>query len=388
MIQPCLTVPLYDPSNTVPLPVNYDGEANPPYKPNNPTNPTATARPLAFTSPPNTAIAPNKRRVKYTVDLWSPGSGTIIPDANNIQNTYPNVQRAFVRVSWKNTINADGTINLGTKAGGKYTANAGGVNDPANSRIYAVDLSQPGWIHLGPSNASPASFPFGGDSDQIVVTLYSVTPDNPLDTNLYNFNALVTADACRFTEQDVPGIFNDPLNPPAATALGPLNNPLNTLTTDPSLQPAIPSVVGTEFIAQAGRFLGPMAGFNKALPNDVGLYGILPDETRPLRPDGATLWYCVREEVVNNQARNPNDPTLPVSTTNLQIIDPAATATAPVFYCLSATSATLVSAGDLGTTPQVFEASKLRVRWRYVGYPDNGSATAFTSPDDGECART
>lgn len=294
-------------------------------------------------NPPNPATAPNARVVKYKVDLYSPGSGTILNDGFN----HPNVGRAFVRVSWKNTVNtATNAINPGSPNGsGGYVAGAGGVNDPVNSRIYLVDLSAPGWIHLGPANSSAASFPYGGGSDQIVVTLFSVTPDDPNDTTLYLQTPIVTADACRFVEQDTSST-PDPTNPPAVSNLGPLNDPLN------------PNVI---FVGQSGRFLGPVVGTNK------------------FTTDGSTLWYCVREEVIPNQARIATDPTQPITTTtNPLIIDPAVTSTAPVFYCLTNENNVITQATS--TTAEVDTLSKNRVVWRYVGFPDGGVATSFTSP--------
>ena len=323
-----------------------------PLNPNQP--PTEYISPVPYDGypllAPSPATAPNLRTVKYNVDIYSPGSGTILPDTF----VHPNVQRAFVRVSWKKTVFQPGlvppppdNINPGTPDGmGGYVAGAGGVNDPTNSRIYMVDLSQPGWIHIGAPNATPASFPNGGGVDQIVVTLYSVTPDDPNDSTLYSKTALVTADACRFTETIAPALPVVGAPVPPANNLGPLNDPLN------------PNIT---FVGANGRFLGPVAGTNK------------------FTQDGSTLWYCVREEVIPNQVRVATDPTLPINTTtNLSIIDPASTSTAPVFYCL-ANERDLIPA-TVANPVAVETTTKSKVVWRYVGFPDGGSATSFTSP--------
>ena len=126
----------------------------------------------------------------------------------NIRISHPNLQRALVRVSWGVNTTVGGVIQAGPG-----TPNGGGVNDPVTSRIYLVDLSAPGWINIGGNGTAGGVFPYDGNkNDQIVVTLYSVTPDDPNDTTKYGtpdpannipLTALVTADACRFTRQNV-----------------------------------------------------------------------------------------------------------------------------------------------------------------------------------------
>ncbi len=362
------------------------------------TPPTYTSTPGGIVaSDPDTATfikQPNQRFVKYTVDIFSAGSGTQIADGPaNALVAHPNVLNAFARVSWRKTLNADGSINRGTETvpgSGVYVSGAGGINDPANSRIYVVDMSQPGFRSLGAAGAAPASFPEGGRNldgtyDEIAVTLFTVTPDLLTDTNVYAYPPLVTADACRFTQQDTPGtpdptiIANpDPTVQLPATPLGPLHNP------GPPNSTQNPNNKDTEFIAQIGRFLGPMAGVRTT---DIKLphpQYIAANNVQAVKnpATGSTLWYCVREEIINNQARVATDPTLPVDPiTNPYIIDPATSSVAPVFYCLT-NEDNIVNYRD-GTTANPFdtyEPSKLRVRWRYVGFPDGGSATSFTSP--------
>lgn len=366
---------------------------------------TPATTPPTFISTPGGLVAadpdtatfikqPNQRSVKYTVDIFSAGSGTQIADgpANSLV-AHPNVLNAFARVSWRKTLNADGSINRGTETApgsGVYVSGAGGINDPANSRIYVVDMSQPGFRPLGAAGAAPASFPEGGRNsdgtyDEIAVTLFTITPDLLTDTNVYAYPPLVTADACRFTQQDIPGtpdptiIANpDPTVQLPSTPLGPLHN------SGPKGNARNPNNKDTEFIAQIGRFLGPMAGVRTTdlkLPHPQY---IALDNVQALKNPalGSTLWYCVREEIINNQARVLTDPTLPFdANTNPYIIDPATSSVAPVFYCLT-NEDNIVNFRD-GTTANpldTYAPSKLRVRWRYVGFPDGGSATSFTSP--------
>ncbi len=144
----------------------------------------------------------------YNINLYSPGGGTFITHPGNVRLQHPNVLRAFARVSWgKNTVTG-GAINFGTGVAG-----AGGVNDPTTSRIFLIDLSAPGYIPIGAAGQAAAVFPYDGNAnDQIVVTLYSVTPDDPNDPTKYGppdpvsgiqRTALVTADACQFTQENL-----------------------------------------------------------------------------------------------------------------------------------------------------------------------------------------
>lgn len=68
---------------------------------------------------------------RYSVDIYSPGSGTTTYK-NNVATAHPNVMRAFVRVSWYKTVNTDGTLNQTN------------INNPQYSRIYEINLQQSG----------------------------------------------------------------------------------------------------------------------------------------------------------------------------------------------------------------------------------------------------
>ena len=84
-------------------------------------------------------------------------------------------------------------------------------------------------------------------------------------------------------------------------------------------------------------------------------------------------WYVAREELTRDMTpRSYVDPTDP---TSLPIPDPTLVANVPVFYCLS-NEDQLTDRFDQNSSL----TSKLRVLWRYVGYPDAGSSTTFASP--------
>jgi len=123
----------------------------------------------------------------YYVDFYSPGSGTLIPNAAGQLTTHPNIQRAFIRISW----------------GANYL-------DPTTSRIYVISLDPGGWQRIHSSAAGyengglgPVLIPYDG-TNQLTVTLYAITPDNVADTGTYLTPPLVTADAVTFTPAFVP----------------------------------------------------------------------------------------------------------------------------------------------------------------------------------------
>jgi hypothetical protein len=273
----------------------------------NDTHPTAT-----YSSGAYNLLAGN-----YGVDIYSPGDGTKIGGI-----VHPNVTRAFVRVSWFRTVDANGNI---VKANTEV---------PQYSRIYEVDLGQPGWIHLQGGGDTPAVFPFSGDPrDQIAVTIYSITPDTYSGANDPVFGAapLVTADAVRFVART---------------------------SGSPALGPITPS----------GRILGPAVGTNKLLNTAAG---VAIADVQPL------VFFAREESVQDPTPRIPTDPTLPISATNPLIVDPTATITAPVFYCVDSQFGNVVGGDGDGYLPSIG-----RVRWRYVGIADasNGSGTSAASP--------
>lgn len=276
---------------------------------------------------------------RFGVDIYSPGSGTLI---NGVPA--PTVQRAFVRVSWKNTVNT----GAGTFNNGATSAGAGGVNDPSNSRIYAIDLSQQGWIHVQSANLPPASFPnginpatgvaTGSTADQLVVTLYVLTPDSLSDKTKYVNPPVVTADAVRFTAQTFASNTN----------LGPING--------------------------QGRVLGPVIG-SQNTPLSL---------TTPLtaRDSLSPVFFVAREEQVidTTTLRSYVDPT---NVNSAAAVDPTAIATVPVFYALdNRPEQDNNNATDAFGKPVVNSAANsiAKVRWRYVGTPDLGSGTSSASP--------
>lgn len=276
----------------------------------------------------------NMTKGNYAIDIYSPGDGTIVPDAGGNLVVHPNVTRAFVRVSWKNTVNLDGTINFGSGA-----ANAGGINDPVNSRIFMVDLGQSGWIHLQDRDFTfPAAFPFLYDptlatpnpQDQIAITIYALTPDNLTDP-LFGAPPLITSDAVRLIPQGTT----------IATPGGPL-----TLKD------------GTQINA-VGRILGPVVGTDK-LPANL------------LLPSNPPLYYVAREETVPDSTnRSFTDPT---DGTSVPIPDPTGQASVPVFYCLDNRNS--IDVNNANADIPSFQ----RVRWRMVGLPDGASGTESASP--------
>ncbi|HZT43007.1 MAG TPA: hypothetical protein VFA07_12640 [Chthonomonadaceae bacterium] len=275
----------------------------------------------------------NMFKGRYAIDLYSPGDGTIIPDGAGNLVAHPSVTRALVRVSWLNTVNPDGSLNFGNG-----TPGAGGVNDPQNSRIFVVDLGANGWIHLqGGGLTAPASFPYLYDptqatpnpQDQLVVTLYDLTPDNLSDPQ-FAAPPVITADAVRFIPQ---GTFNPPANSPVSLPDG-------------------------SFISPVGRIISPVVGTDKLTGNAAlqqPLYFVAREEDYP--------------DTIN---RSFVDPTNASST---PAPDPTALASVPVFYCIDNRNST-----DVTQTPPTNIPSNQRVVWRYVGAPDNGTGTASASP--------
>ena len=271
----------------------------------------------------------------YNISLYSPSGGTIIHHNPTTDIAHPNVKRALVRVSW-----GVNTVNNGVIQPGPGTAGGGGVNDPTTSRIYLMDLTAPGWLAVGQFGQA-AVFPYDGNkNNQIVVTLYSVTPDDPNDPAKYGDpinnippTALVVADACRFTQENIDTNTNGP-------GLGPLPDP------------------NASFIGSSGVIVSPVVGSNKFSPRGVA---------------GATQWYVARQELTRDVT--PRSYVDPTNGSSLPIPDPTRVATVPVFYCLS-NEDQLGTIGDQNSA----RASKLRVLWRYVGYPDNGTSTVFASP--------
>ncbi len=256
----------------------------------------------------------------YGVDVYMPGDFTKI-SKGGVTTGHASVLRAFVRVSWFRTIDANGN---------PVKAN---IDNPTTSRIYEIDPGAPGWQHIQGGGSSPAVFPFSGDPrDQITVTLYTLTPDDINDPGFGGSLPVITADAVRFVAK----------SSGANAALG--------------------------NISPNGRVLGPVVGTNKLL-NDL--------QGNPIT-DAQPLFFFAREESVPDPTpRIPTDPTLPASATNPLIPDPTATITAPVFYCVNNQNL-----NTLGGDPDGLARSIDRVRWRYVGIADASStdATSAASP--------
>jgi hypothetical protein len=260
---------------------------------------------------------------RYAIELFSPGDGTLVPNAQNVLQPRPVVSRALVRVSWRNTVNGDGSFNLA------------GINDPVNSRIFLVNLGRSGWIRLADGQGNSAEFSslvtYTGNvpqnpQDQLVVSIYSVTPDN-LTGGVFVNPPIVTADAVRF----IPQAFS------ANPRLGD--------------------------IAAAGRILGPAVSTGK-------IAGV-PD---PL--NAQPLFYFAREESVPEislpqsawrSRTDPTDPNSPIAP------DPTGTATRPVFYCIDNRR------GDTLLGPNNPIPSIDKVRWRFIGVPEGSSGTASAS---------
>lgn len=274
----------------------------------------------------------------YGVDVYLPGDGTLIGGI-----AHPSVSRAFVRVSWgtsaadgvNNTINPDGSFNTGH------------IQQLVNSRIFVVNMEGAGWYSLAGPGQSQTGIPYDGTpADQIVVEIYTLTPDdtNPGDPNSpYDQTPLVTCDAVRFRPIAVP--------------------------TSPGL--------GLGAISAYGRVLAPPAAtskFNNANSPDIAL-----TEKQP-------LVYIGREEIVQDfSVLVPLNPLLPVDPNpadpgyNPLVPDPTATKTVPVFYCIDNQNGDAQLGGA-----QITSIDK--VRWRYQGLPDSddllidGSNTTIAAP--------
>lgn len=252
---------------------------------------------------------------RYAVELYSPGDGTLI-DSGGTRFPHPNVTRAFVRVSWTNTINFPNPADPFSQ-----TINASGVNDVVNSRIFLVDLSRQGWIRLEAGGLGPAAFSYDGSAtNQLVVTLYSVTPD-ALNSPLFVRSPLVTADAVRFI----------PTNLPTQPGL--------------ALADSEAGVIGAE-----GRILASAISTNK-----IGAANRQP------------FYYIAREESLPDPTirsfANPTDPN------SARIADPSAQVSLPIFYCIDGRKGNVTATGTGTTDPanvDSFITSAQKVVWRYT----------------------
>ncbi|HZP80477.1 MAG TPA: hypothetical protein VFB21_02450 [Chthonomonadaceae bacterium] len=252
--------------------------------------------------------------------VWT--SGTQYTDANNNVVPLP-VGRYFVDIysPGDGTQIADQNGNLVAHPNvlRAFVRLSWGANptDPVTSRIFLVDLSQKGWIRIHGGSLGPAAVPYDG-TNPITVTLYSLTPDDiTLGANSpYTQTPIVTADAVRFT---------------------PTTN--------------------------QGRILGPAVSTSNLTQNPPVAPGVFP------------VFYFAREQVVDDTTiRSAKNPTLPVTDANganPPIADPTATSTAPVFYCVDNRPGNTTG----GATPAAD-----RLRWRYVGVPDDNAGTASASP--------
>ena len=252
---------------------------------------------------------------RYAVEMYSPGDGTLLDSGGNLF-AHPNVTRALVRVSWVNTVNFSNPADPFSQ-----TINQSGVNDVINSRIFLVDLSRQGWIRLESGGLGPAAFSYDGSTaNQLVVTLYTVTPD-ALNSPLFVSSPLVTADAVRFI----------PTNLPTQPGL--------------ALADSEAGVIGAE-----GRILASALSTNK-----FGVAGRQP------------FYYVSREESLPDPTvRSFSDPT---DSTSTKIADPSAQVTLPIFYCIDGRKGNVTQTGIGTTDPQnvdTFITSAQKVVWRYV----------------------
>ncbi len=289
---------------------------------------------------PTTLAAGQSVQVNYEVQIWSPGDGTLTTSSTGATTPHPNIQHAFVRVSWNGTVNGANIVE------GSGAAGTGGVDDPEYSRIFMVDLSGgPGWRTVGAYSSSdstsvnPALFPYnsGSPNNQVTVTLYRDTPDNPSDTTQYANAPLITADAVQFVPESVTIVGTGTTTPVAATNLG--------------------------LISSIGRILAPVTVSNQIAP--------LGDSS-----NGQNLIYLAREETLPSTAATIVNPTTTDLTPSTDI---TGSNTVPVFYCLNnMDEVTTTTVG--GVTTQTNYPSQEWVRWRFVATPDAGTGTCIASP--------
>ena len=324
------------------------------------------ARPVAiWTSGP---LIPGR----YNISLYSPGAGYTNLNVNP-PIVWPNVSRAFVRVSWgqnttsgaNNTPDVNSLGNLGSA-----------INDPRTSRIFEINLQTQEWIPLiGGGFSAPATFPCDGNlNDQLVVTLYSLTPDN-LNAPVYNGNPpTITADAVRFTLQQTvttttlaDGTVLTAPNPDPGLILR--NPDGKTYQLNPDGTPVT--------ISPVGRILGSPVGTGKLTTFYTG--SVTPTVPQPVTP----LLYFAREEYTPDTIlRSYVDPT----TGAVPSPDPTSPGgTVPVFYCIDNKNQNQASVYPLngnplnGTgVPQITSAEK--VVWRYVADAEDGTGTSYSAP--------
>ena len=300
----------------------------------------------------------NNTPARFTIDIYSPGDGTMLPGPN-FPLAFMNVTRAIVRVSYGHVPTAADPNDVQTVDANGNAIKAG-VEDSRYSRLYLVDLGQAGWINIAPGGRPPAAFDYSGDPRyQPVVTLYTVTPDNPNDPSIFtNTPAKVTADAVRFNPQPTM----------AASTPG-----LTQTLTGQAVGPGNPAIFT---VASTGRILAAVAGTNKFTnpPFTNPPFDITANDAQP-------LIYVAREEAVANTTPIvPFDPTKNVSGTNPLTVDPTLTVTAPVFYCIDNKNSNATKSDGMGGFLPTVTVD--RIRWRYAGLPDaaSGSGTISASP--------
>ena len=275
---------------------------------------------------------------QYEISLHLNGTGyTNNADPNN-PFVVSTVRRALVRVSWGAGTTANGTFDTDLSSANNP------INDPTTSRIFLVDLTRSGFVTLVAGDSTiNAAFPCDGDpNDQLVVTLYSLTPDDLTSSQFNGHPPVITADAVQFTLYNAPGGSFPGLQIDANTAISP-----------------------------RGRILGPAVASGKISPNPADLSD---------RASSEPFVYFAREEVVpDTRNRSFTDPTNGASGA---IPDPTSEGgSVPVFYCIDSRVplATQTDAAGLPITgSRITSADK--VRWRFVGNSDNSTGTAYASP--------
>ncbi len=327
-----------------------------------------TAQPVAvWTSGPLT-------QGRYSIRLYSPGAGTTASGLNEPPVIWPNVSRAFVRVSWgpNTTPGANGELDPTS------LFNAGSaLNDPVTSRIFEVNLQSSGWVPLvGGGFSASATFPYDGNiNDQLVVTLYTLTPDN-LTASVFNGNPpTVTADAVQFTLQQttsgttvVNGVTIPAVTADAGLVLKDLmGNPLPLRDASGNVLKDANGVTLLNTISPVGRLLGSPVGTGKLTNFYKNGVPILLQPSHPL------MYFAREEYIADTINRSYVDPTKG----GTLVPDPTSPGgTVPVFYCIDNKNQNQISAYN--ATKQITSAEK--VIWRYVADSDNGTGTSYASP--------
>lgn len=211
---------------------------------------------------------------RYAVYVRFPASGTLIDNGSGTLEPHPNVDYAFVRVSWGDD-----------------------VNDPHSSRIFLLNYGQTGgfWMRVRSSANEDRYFPYDG-VHPLTVTLYSV---NFADTNDFGIRWVVPADSVRLVPEEMRG----DVHAPAASAAfppgtDPNNDPNSVQLTyfgrDETLGPRIVTTLAQAQASSVGSFAAIPFDPTQAPTAQNGGNPHIPDQSSSYR---TAVFYCFEDKM-------------------------------------------------------------------------------------------